>query len=359
MENYNTGRFSSVSDAIRQMMSMEGDVSSSKRIQYVDAAKMVYESLNLAVIKDTKRIVINVKGHLPIIPCPDDYFDFVTLDYVDHCGKFQPMVFNDNLREKVADLSLASDCGCECGCNSSLCCSVKSYEAIMEAVVFPMPNSTTKNFTKYTRKYMNPDGSFFQEVGEPVKVYDATGTWVDSRMDVRQEFICNLEVKACGCLADSPQNNTQLQAHCCGFDFRHESGRSSPEYYKEKSSTYNLSDKEDRIILPDHFHYDQIVMRYYATIKTKDILIPRLGLKCFMTGIKAEVALWDKKISDRELAKWQREHSKATTAFRSKINRMSLEEFSEYYFGLPQHVYRGKNELDHQYWDRNGYNNEY
>lgn len=359
MEDYNTGRFSTVSDAVRLMMSLEGDVSSSKRIQYIDAAKIVYESLNLAVIKDTKRVVINVKGHLPIIPCPDDYFDFATLDYVDHRGQFQPMVFNDNLKEKVADLSLAPNCGCECGCNSSMCCSAKNYEAITEEVSMALPNATVKSFTKYIRKYINSDGSFYQEIGEPVKIYDETGTWVDTRMDIRQQFICKLDVKKCGCLEETPNNLTQLQFNCCASNFKHEAGHSSPEFYKERSSTYNLTDKDNRIILPDHFHYDKIIMRYYATIKTKDILIPRLGLKAFMTGIKSEVSLWDKRMTDRELAKWQREHSKAAGAFRSKINRMTMTDFFEYYFGLPQHVYRGQENLDRQYWDIYGYNNEF
>lgn len=358
MENFNAGRFSAVSDAIKSIMSREGDFSAGKRLQYVEVAKEVYESLNLSVIKDVKRVVITVNEHLPTLPLPDDFFDFATLDYVDLHGQFIPLVFNDNLKEDLVDLSLASDCGCECGCKSNLCSAAKNYETITEEVTMNLPNDTPKTFTKYSRKYVNPDGSFLQEVGEPVQVFD-NGTWTDTRMEISQSFICKLEVKDCGCLADCEHNRTQLQENCCGITFEHECGCSHPEFYKERTTTYNITKDGNRLILPPKFAFDKIVLRYYATIKTKDILIPRLGLKAFMTGLKKEMVLWDKKATDRELAKWEMEHSKAVAVFRRNTNRMTLRDFYEYYYGRKLKTYRGSTHLDDQYYDHGRFNNEF
>jgi hypothetical protein len=358
MENFNTGRFSKVADAVKSIMSREGDFSATKRLQYFEVAKEVYESLNLAVIKDTKRVVIKLNPHLPVLPLPDDFFDFATLDYVDRDGSFKPLVFNDKLKDDVVDVSLDHDCGCECGCKYSLCSAIKDYETITEQVTMDLPNNTPKTFTKYTRKYVNPDGSFFQEIGEPVRVYD-NGTWTDTRMEVTQSFICKLEVKECGCLVECEHNRTQLEANCCGISFTHECGCSHPEYYKERKTTYNISQDGNRLILPEKFLWDKIVLRYYATIKTKDILIPRLGLKAFMTGLKKELVLWDKKASDREVAKWENEHSRAVVVFRRNINRMTLKDFYEYYYGRKLVAYRGQSHLDDQYYEHGHFNNDF
>jgi hypothetical protein len=340
MENYNIGRFSSASDAIRSMMSREGDFSASRRLQYVEVSKEVYESLNLSVIKDIKRVLIKLDGHLPVLPLPDDFFDFATLDYVDRHGKFMPLAFNDNLKEDVVDVSLDPNCGCECGCTNQLCQAAKNYETITEQVQMEMPDTTIQTFTKYIRKYLNKDGSFFQEVSEPVKVYD-NGTWTTTRMETSQAFICKLEVKECGCLKESEHNKKHLEEHCCGLNYRHECGCSHPEYYKERMTTYNISQDGKRIILPPHFEFEKIVLRYYATIKTKDILIPRLGLKAFMTGVRAEIALWDKKGTDKEYMKWSTTHTQALAVFRRNMNRMTLYDFYEYYYGVPLRNYRG------------------
>lgn len=357
MEDFNSGRFSTVSEAIRSMMSKEGDFSASRRLQYVDAAKEVFEDLNLSVIKDIKRVVIKLNQHLPVLPVPEDYFDFATMDYVDLHGKFKPLVFNDELHEDVPDISLAHDCGCECGCKSALCCSVKNYEVIQEVVSAQMPDESFQTFTKYTRKYMNKDGSFFQETAEPVRVFEE-GEWTDTRLEVATDFICKLEVKECGCLVETPKVLSQLEANCCSLNFKHESGCSHPDFYTCKKSTYSINKDGNRLILPDHFAYDKIVLRYYTTVKTKDILIPRIGLRSFTTGIRKEIALWDKKATAGELAKWENAHTKATTVFRSRLNRMSLFDFYEYYYGEKQTNFRGDTDLDEQYWDNGRYNDD-
>lgn len=353
MEEYNTGRFSTVAKAIASIMSREGDVSLAMRLRYTEVAKEVYEDLNLSVIKDIKRVVLNIHEHLPVLPVPLDYYDFVSLDYLDRHGVPRPMVFNDKLKDDVIDISLDHDCGCECGCTSGACCAVKNYETIQEQVEMDMPNSTVQTFTKYTRKNINPDGSYFQEVTEPVRVYD-NNVWTDTLLKTVSSFICKLDVKECGCLLDTEHNRTQLQENCCGVNIRHECGCSA-EYHK---NSYTISQDGNRLILPKGYDYEKIVLRYFPVKATKDILIPRQALKVFMTGLKKEMLLWDKKGTDKELAKFESAHIKAVNVYRGKMSRMTLHEFYEYYYGRKLRQYRGESHNNDQFWDHDHYNNE-
>jgi hypothetical protein len=329
---YNRARFISVPDAVKSLLSLERDYSSTSRLRYMDIANEVYASLNLAAIKDVKRVVVNLNPHVSSIPLPDDYYDFSHLSIVDRQGMLVPMVYNSNLQDDIADISLVKDCACECGCKDVLCDHSKSYETISEEVSMELPNGDLKTFTKTQRKYINKDGSFYREVIEPVKKY-TNGVHTSTELFTTTDYICSLDVKKCGCIVDCSKNRELLAKYCAAPSFEFECGSSSPDYFVGRK-TYNISQDGMRLIVPSDFGYDKVILRYYATLPTKDRLMPLAALESFRTGLKKLDAKYDKRASKGDKIYWEVEHNKAVVVLRSILGKIMLHEFYAYYFGV-------------------------
>ena len=258
-------------------------------------AKDLYKEMNMSGIKDTKRIIIDVKKNSNIIQLPSDNFMFSSISVLKN-GKFTPLLVNQNISQDIIDLSF--DKKCDCGC--SLCASVKNYEIVQKQVSAEMPDGSFQVFTKTSRKKLNKDGSYYLVVSQPMPKYE-DGVHVSTTMITEEELICKLEVvedEDGQCHVCDTKENEKLVFRNCVYDtIANDCGR--PFAISECDPLalgYNLSDSGDQIILPSKLSYDKVMVRYYADLPTKKILVPFVAKKYFIAKLYHEVIEYDREV---------------------------------------------------------------
>lgn len=335
MEDYNSGQFITADDAINSLLSREGDIAGVKKLVYKGLAKDVYMDLNLSAIKRSKRVLLTIDPHLRSISLPDDCFHFSTLIGITHYGRMVPLVYNANITDDIVDQGL--DTKCECGCTDVLCNYQKHYETIEETVSALMPNDTYQDFTKIIRKFISDDGSVYMEVTEPVAKYEA-GEHISTELVTTKTSLCKLEVEPCGCIKATDHNKkhwAKFASSCTAElvdNMWFEWGCPDPGYFPA-SLTYNMSDDRTRIIFPSHFSFKKILVRYYVTESTKNILIASIAKEAFICGVKKMAVKYDKLASRSLKLEWADNYNKALTKMTARMSACMLHEFYEYYFG--------------------------
>lgn len=348
-QDLNNAQFGTVGEYITSLLSREGDIGGTRRLQYIEVAKDVFNDLKLTAIKQTKRVLLTMDPHLRCFVLPADYYKFSTISVINRYGRLEPLVYNAAIMEDIVDLGADRNCESECSCTDALCNYTKGYETITEQVTAIMPDETTSTFTKIIRKHINRDGSVYMEVTEPVAIYDNSSPRIHTATSLQttSTFLCKLELEPeCGCVIDNKWNrdlwgtNGTSLATCGGDDLMIEWGCPSPDYYPS-SLTYNFSDDNKRIVFPPDFAHRKVLLRYYAYETTKDIRIPYLAKKAFIIGIKKELSLFNDKMPKWQKDEWKLNYNAAVEVLRSKMTALMLNEFYEYYFGrnATRHLY--------------------
>lgn len=265
-------------DVVDSVLIRENDLQGIKRARYMLVAKEIYEETNLHGIKDSKRLICKVDKNTNSIYLPDEGLMFSTIYGIVN-GKFQAFALNANISEDIIDLSAHKYC--ENGCGSQLCSDVKNYELVEENVYAPMPNGSSVLFRKTSRKKINPDGSYIYEITEPVKNYSASGTHISTTLITRTEFICNLDIDDKGCVIENEDNKQKIWSVCGFHNIGEDCGKPLDKSCFCPNLEYNVSTDGKRIILPSNLSLDTVLVRYYYSQKTKDIMIPFVAKNLF------------------------------------------------------------------------------
>ena len=117
----------------------DNDILQQKKMKYLAYAKDIYNNdLNLTIIKDTKRIILEIdkKTNTVQLPCDLSYVSGVYT--IGKNGEFLPVYRNERLHNDIVDLSVIKNC--ECDCNNELCNMIKGYESITEIIEAELPN---------------------------------------------------------------------------------------------------------------------------------------------------------------------------------------------------------------------------
>lgn len=282
-------------EVVDSLLVRTDDMQGIKRARYMSVLKDVWKDMELAGIKDTKRIIVKVNKSTNTIMLPEEADEFASI-YGFVNGRMEALLINTDLSEDLVDLSAHKSCGHE-DCKSDLCATVKNYELIEEVVLARMPDGNNQSFTKVSRKKINPDGSFILEVQEPIAKY-TNGVHTSTEMNTSTEFICHLEVNEHGCVNDCEDNRKKVYENCVFCNIEHESGM--PIFQDQcynPNLTYNVSQDGRRIILPSNLSLSDVIVRFYYTQKTKDIMIPTVCKKLMMMKLKFELMEFDDKIS--------------------------------------------------------------
>lgn len=311
-------------EIVDSLLIREGDMQGVNRARYLSVFKEIWEDMNLQGIKDTKRIIVKVNKDTNSIMLPEEATEFASI-YGPMGGRMQPLLINKNLSEDMIDLSARKRCGHE-DCNSFLCATVKNYELIEETVIARMPNGSPRSFQKVTRKKINPDGSFIQEIIEPEAIYSG-GVHTSTELKTKTEFICKLDLDDKGCVVECDDNRKKIYLNCAFCDFNHESGKPfGQEECYNPNLTYNISDDRRRIILPSNLSLDYVIVRFYFTQKTRDIQVPNVCRRLLRLKLRVELDMFDNKVSAGAKVLLQRLIQTEERYMLDNLTRMTLHE---------------------------------
>lgn len=284
---FESNAFETANDLVDGLCMRENDLAKKNKPLYLLLVKEVFDELNLRVIRQTERVLLKVNKQLSCIQAPDGYKDFSSVSAPNKYGKFQPLIINPGIDTDIVDINASKKCGCEvCECDCAYCSNVRNYELISSIVSAKMPDESYQDFTKTYRKKILKDGSYVTEITEPVENV-VNNVHISTTLQTRTEYLCKLEIKECGCIKPTEQNEKLIFTHCDAVSISHDCG-APVRQLEPDTKFYKLSSKGNRIHFPPHFPYDTVLLRYYADRKTKDLRIPYLAKKCVRLGIKAE-----------------------------------------------------------------------
>jgi len=322
-----------VSDIVKSLLIREGDVLGQHFRQYLEVAKDVYRDLNLYAIRETRRYMIEVNKKTNSIKLPKDCLMWSSIQVPDECGQLLPLLQNTNLTGDIVDLNLANDCGCQCNCQSELCGSLKHYEVIHKTIMAPMPNGEQQGFECMERKTIYPNGDYYLEWTEPVVKYDGD-QHVATELESKTEFICRLEVEACGCVKDCPANREMITGSCGAGFFPYECGcPSCPPVMP--NATYGYEEFGDTICFDSAFCYDYVLLRYYVEQKGSSFMVPIIAKTAMIRGIMFEMLPYQPGSGYTALAlqrrqvQFERLYKEERKRLFRLINRFSLKNFYE------------------------------
>jgi hypothetical protein len=326
-------RFIKIEDIVKGILRRQKDLAGVDKLLLKDVAKDVYKELNLGAIKIPIRVILNVDKRTNSIYLPENYMTFSSISAQDECGIWVPMVINTNLTSDIIDISGVPDCGCECGCTSELCSSIKNYELIQEDVSVVMPDTTTQVFTATLRKKIDNNGNYVAEKIWPTQKFD-NGTYVAVVMETTDEFICKVDTLPCGCIAPTITNDEIVTCNTAAISFGVDCGcHINPgdlmAHHHRDCNTYNFSQEGDRITFDDKFHHDQVLLRYYADNKTKDILVPIIARRAMVAGIKADMADYEKQMPNWKINDLKANRTKANRVLMDLLNIVNIKGFSK------------------------------
>lgn len=327
--SHNTSENIKLLDVVKSLFSREGNVTGTNINKYMAAAKEVYTELNLYTIRKTKRMFVKVDKQTNTIRMPDDFVMLSSLSVIDpYCGEIIPLVINTTILKDVVDSGVNRSCECECGCDSKLCGNIFKYESIQRQVTAPLPGGggETMDYTETTRKRIDEHGNVMQEICGPVLKYDSeTGVHTATVVECQEYQICQLEIKECGCVVESPENIEKFSSVCCGGNYETECGTiCCPE---DNPYGYNFVDGSSKIAFASNFKFGEVLVRYYADVPTKELEIPRVAKQAIIAGIKAYLIPHDRKEPLWRAQYWKNEFEVEKTKLTNILNRYSLKEF--------------------------------
>ncbi len=130
----------------------------------------VWTRLNLSIIRTKRRVILPIAAGTKTMWLPPDYEDLIFLGYHDDCGNALPIAVNRNLAPQI---------GVE---NNNVC--VTCGETDLCSLDMELTEETVmvggQPYQKTTSRIIQPDGSYCEEVTEPVVDYNAAQPAVDA-----------------------------------------------------------------------------------------------------------------------------------------------------------------------------------
>jgi hypothetical protein len=321
-------RYISISDILNTASFRDSTNGASKMALYTSFIKPIMNDIKFYVLKSTvtKKYHVDKKNNTVVIP--SDCQLISAIGYVDKCGGLQPIYYNKDVPIEM-QFEDNIKCDCNCGCDKK-CNSVKINQNSIEDI--DMGNGITMQKTIHI--YTDNNCEIIKKIKEPVSYKDGLDTKFEYRTKI--EIVCKLDLKECGCIADTKENKVAVEAACgCIGTFNMTCGQDVCE--KTIALGYNISYQGDLIVLPRNYDYDNLVIKYYPLyLNEKDYIIPDIAEEVFMMGFKFyELRNEGKNLNGAQWYKGQ--YLEEIKKLERRINKISFKKLSDAFGYISAH----------------------
>jgi hypothetical protein len=318
-------------------------------------APLVYEDLNMNIIRKAIReeFVINRRTNTIDLPCNGE--DLCSISVMDGAGCIHPLYVNDRLHDDMVVIPSEKDCNCEYNCGFQLCNTIKGYEAITSVKSDFNPDGSPISFTCVDRWAVDKGGFLYSQKQYPLRQY-VNGVWTSTILFTENKTACKLDHDKNGCICDTEENMNQV-CNACGFNTTEipvGGNASTPPnltdtkwiYYcnsklnflslqcgqhpilrEEFCNTYSISELGDRVIFPPHFPFKKVLVRYYQTPDMSSMEVSLIAVPAFVSGLKWFDVRWDDKKQNLE-PKYGKDYGDAKWGLFSQLNKYTLAEYA-------------------------------
>jgi len=328
-------RFIPVAEAVDIRLLGNSDNLKRDRMRLLKWAQYVFQDMNLTSMKVVKREYFQIDKKTNSINLPCDFLQLSSVNVVYEGVEF-PVYRNENIKlNDIYEVDASKHCECEKGCGYKLCSIIKNYVAVTETVEDKMPDGSTVSFTCVSRKGVNANGFFYEEIQYPQRIYE-DGVWVDTVLATETKKLCEVEVDKNGCICDSEENINNV-CNACGWTdnnglvqgnspipvggnaecppspkdqewiywcstkmdwFSVQCGCYPKGFRPGCANVYNIDELGNRLLFPFNFGWDKVLIRYYTNVNLQSLQIPFIALDTFIAGLM----WWDCRFNDNKQA---------------------------------------------------------
>lgn len=292
------------------------DVSKSRE-QYTHWGARVLKTLTKQNLKGKKnRVLLAVNHATKTATLPSDFNVEQFVGFIDHHGKRVPLTMNTALinEESVEDVPCEDACE-KCNQNKSICNDLEVTES--EEVVEVNGQSAVKT----TIKKLYPNGDYFLEINNPYWNYVTEAV----EFATTKDFIANFDLKDCGCLNNTIENEEKIKCFC-------------PDvygcYYSSCSNVcdrdlggYNILPEMGLIQLSHKFRYDKLYIEYTGFLQKVrgQYVLPEVAFEAVVEGIKLKAVKNKPNIPMNTKLYYENNYNNAVGDMRKIMGRIPLQ----------------------------------
>jgi hypothetical protein len=267
-------------------------------------AEDVYRKIVRERMRVYKQKVVLLDGATSTFHYPSDCLRIVRVDWLDADNRRHYMEHDASINTKKLEVSPTAKCKCQkCNCTVDFCSSFSSNTLTEEDVTI-----NGQVYKKVTKQRICPNGDIMQEITEP---YGADAGQIGDEASVmgiqyrtREVLIEKLEMKDCGCIADTPENLRKCAQYCgvppsCSSD-------ECEKYFQQREGKYRDDSETQTVYVWDcNARYALVSYVSNGEGRCEEIMIPEYyrdalyaGMFYFSIQFKTNIGAYEKRMAD-------------------------------------------------------------
>lgn len=313
-------------DLVADLLNDTWDEAGINREKYFRWLFNVWTDLNFDFFRLKRTVSLTVPAN-GIVDLPADYVDFIKLKYRDDCGNEFPISVNGNLANPMIEY----DHNCTV-CGQLDLCQYLAYDEQQETVYV-----NGDPYTKTTTRVIRPDGSYTEEVREPVMYPGDTGGYTVI-METSSRVVCQLDKSCNHCVPASPKNRSMLQdcgcsdsLICCPTDLM-------PYPVIPDGSHYRLFEQEGFLVMAPNSCLKRVELEYVTSgvCRQGQWYFPLVAANTLIEGTYYRSIAKKRNISPNEKDYQRKVYYAEVKKLLRRMTRLSYMEFLECIFTIPR-----------------------
>lgn len=291
----------------------------------------IWTQLNLWLIRSPRTVLLPIASGTKTMMLPPDYQDFIFIGFDDDCGNRLPIAINRNL---APAMGLEGVEVCET-CGQPDLSSLK-VETLNETVIID-----GQPYPKTTSRLIQSDGSYIQEVTEPVAEFFeiSAGSLSGVTQQTRRSVVCALDKSCQDCVPATP-DNLQMLANCGCTDAICSCCPKDGLPYEVKPSNvhYNLFEQEGFIQFNRNCCLSHAILKYVTTGKCIEgvYYFPLATMETLIAGTYYKSIEKKKNIAQVEKDRARRAYSGERKELLRNYTRLSYQEWLDIIDTIPR-----------------------
>lgn len=295
----------------------------------------VFKEIRNNVLRITSHKWIGVdKTKLPYrILLPECCSMFINVGSLNSCSEYVPYG-NYNNMPTVPFEEVEAVCTCEGGIKDC----IQTYEKTEEDVTI-----SSGTFAKTTIKKVMSNGDVYIYTNTPTQLYDTEGQEVGTELEPvpnyieSESYVCNLDLKPCGCVALSQENMVKISGFCCPQTISLCNDLCTSQFNQPKQGSLTLNSdgyykysEQDRTVYLYGTIPEQVLINFQTSGEDlNDEQLPLFALEAFYAGMDFYNSRYSKTMNRLDKREYSLAWADAKTQLELKLprNKMIIDNF--------------------------------
>jgi len=304
-----------------------------KRKYYINLmvhAKWIWKDLFLKslFVVQNKYVKVDKSTNPYSIVLPPNMMRFINLSTPDNNGDLRSFVFDDLIND--VPLPTGEECN-QCNETNDYGSCINNITAVTKAVMI-----NNISYVEKTWKKLCPNGDLLEITEKPTVDVNASGQTIVTMLP-QQRFICNLEVKKCGCVKKTRANKDRIMSCCGGLIPENLLRMSQPTISKVGTKQGQIKISQGRIWVTGNVP-DYLILSFQTNgvCAENEIMVPEYAVNPLMFGVRWRAMAFAPNKGGNEVANARVDYDRAVGEMDMFLNPIRVEEFMNVQMILPK-----------------------